>query len=52
MLPKFIDQNNLAAFITDKQYYYITDLKCIKKFENVVTMNKFKHLSSNYFYNK
>ena len=51
MLPKFIEKKNLVAFITSDQYYYITDIKCIKKFENFVSLKNPKPLPSSYFKN-
>ena len=49
MLPKFIEKKNLAAFVTNIQYYYITDMKCVKKFENFISLKKQKSLPSSYF---
>jgi D-glycero-D-manno-heptose 1,7-bisphosphate phosphatase len=49
MIPKFIEKKNLAAFVTNAQYYYITDMKCVKKFENFVSLKKKKSLPSSYF---
>ncbi len=49
MLPKFIEKKNLAAFVTNDQYYYITDKKCVKRFENFVSLKKQKSLPNSYF---
>ena len=49
MLPKFIEKKNLAAFVTNDQYYYITDMKCVKRFENFVSLKKQKSLPNSYF---
>ena len=51
MLSKFIEKKNLVAYITNDQYYYITDIKCVKKFENFVSLRDSKPLSSSYFKN-
>jgi len=51
MLQKSIGKKNLAAFVTNIQYYYITDIKCVKKFENFVSSNKQKSLPKSYFKN-
>ena len=39
MLPEFIAGRQLAAYITDTQYYSITDINTLKRFENYVTQN-------------
>ncbi len=39
ILPKFISQRQLIAYITDTQYFYITDMLSLKRFENFVTQN-------------
>jgi ADP-glucose pyrophosphorylase len=49
ILPKFIEKKNLAAFVTNDQYYYITDKKCVKRFENFVSLKKQKSLPNSYF---
>ena len=49
ILPKFIEKKNLAAFVTNIQYYYITNMKCVKKFENFISLKKQKSLPSSYF---
>ena len=51
MLKKFIGKENLVAFVTNIQYYYITDIKCVKKFENFVSSNKQESLPKSYFKN-
>ena len=51
MLPRFIKKKTLAAFTTSVQYYYITDMKCVKKFENFVSSKKLKSLPNSYFKN-
>ena len=49
MLSKFIEKKNLVAYITNDQYYYITNMKCVKKFENFISLKKQKSLPSSYF---
>ncbi len=39
MLPEFIACRQLAAYVTDTQYYSITDINTLKRFENYVTQN-------------
>ena len=48
ILTKFISQRQLIAYITDTQYFYITDLASLKRFENFVTQNNIEpiHLVS------
>lgn len=42
MLPPLIAGRQLAAYITDRQYYYITDMESLKRFENVLAEEGFK----------
>jgi len=49
ILPKFIAQKQLGAYITDTQYYYITNMNSLKIFENVVVAKNFLPLPQNYF---
>lgn len=39
ILPSIISKEGLYAFITDKQYYFITNSKALKKFEKYVIKN-------------
>lgn len=39
ILPQFIANKNLGAYMTDHQYYYITDLQALNDFENIVRLN-------------
>ena len=48
ILPEFIVQNQLGAYITDKQYYYITDMQSLKSFESTVLRQKFLPLPQKY----
>jgi NDP-sugar pyrophosphorylase family protein len=36
LLPELISKGELSAYVTQKQYYYITDISALKHFENVV----------------
>jgi D-glycero-D-manno-heptose 1,7-bisphosphate phosphatase len=47
LLPEFIADKQLTAFMTDKQYYYITDIPSLKKFEDMVRQ---EHITSNIVY--
>jgi len=40
ILPELISQRQLAAYVTDTQYYYITNMDTLKKFESVVIEQK------------
>lgn len=44
LLPEFIAQKQLAAFVTDTQYYYITDMPSLKSFEDMVRQ---EHITAN-----
>ena len=44
LLPEFIAQKQLAAFVTDMQYYYITDMPSLKSFEDMVRQ---EHITAN-----
>lgn len=39
MLPEFIARKQLAAYETDTQYYSITNINTLKRFENYATQN-------------
>ena len=49
ILPYYISKNELSAYITEKQYYYITDISSLKKFEDVTLEFKFHPLPNKYF---
>ena len=49
ILPSLIEQKQLGAYVTDKQYYYITNMKTLKAFEAAVFNKKFLPLSQKYF---
>ena len=45
VLPELIARKQLMAFVTDTQYYYVTDLDSLKNFERAVMGNKIKPIS-------
>lgn len=45
MLPGWIAKQELIAYVTDTQYYYITDIPSLKRFEEHVGKNKISYLS-------
>lgn len=49
ILPELIKQNMLGAFSTNKQYYYITNIRTLKNFEREVLLNNFLPLPKKYF---
>ena len=49
ILPSLIAKKQLGAFVTDSQYYYITNMKSLKDFESVVDTNNFLPLPHKYF---
>ena len=49
ILPSLIAKKQLGAFVTDNQYYYITNLKSLKDFESIVNANNFLPLPHKYF---
>ena len=44
-LPRFVEQKQLAAYVTDRQYYYITDIPSLRRFEEFVIQNEIKFLA-------
>ncbi len=40
MLPELIKNKQLSAYVTDEQYYYITNLTSLKRFEQYVVKNQ------------
>ena len=44
ILPKFIKKNQLGAYVTHNQYYYITNMQSLKDFENAALTNNFLSL--------
>ena len=49
ILPSLIAKKQLGAFVTDTQYYYITNMKSLKDFESIVNTNNFLPLPHKYF---
>jgi D-glycero-D-manno-heptose 1,7-bisphosphate phosphatase len=49
ILPKFIEKNQLGAYVTHNQYYYITNMKTLKDFENAAMENNIIPLPQKYF---
>ena len=49
ILPSLILNNELGAFMTDSQYYYITNMQSLKTFENVVEEKNFLPLPKQYW---
>ena len=52
IITKNVKQNNVSAFITDKNYFYITDEIALKFFEIAVEKENFLPLPNDYFKNK
>jgi NDP-sugar pyrophosphorylase family protein len=49
ILPQLIARKQLGAYVTDTQYYYITNLQTLKDFEVAVKTNNFLPLTKKYF---
>ena len=49
ILPLFIARNELSAYITDNQYYFITNMQTLHDFEKAVVANNFLPLPRKYF---
>ena len=49
ILTKLIKNNQLAAHVTNIQYYFITNLNSLNNFKSVVLKNKYKPLPKEYF---
>ena len=49
ILPKFIEINQLGAYITHNQYHYITNIHTLKDFEVVAKKNNILPLPQKYF---
>ena len=48
ILPQLISRKKLGAYVTDTQYYYITNMQTLKDFEKAAMINNFSPLSHNY----
>ena len=49
ILPKLIAEKQLGAYVTDTQYYYITNMQTLKDFETAANTNNFLSLPKEYF---
>ena len=49
ILPQFIARKQLGAYVTDTQYYYITNMQTLKNFEVDAKTNNFLPLTKKYF---
>ena len=49
ILPELIAKKQLGAYVTDTQYYYITNMQTLKDFESATRSNNFLPLPQNYF---
>lgn len=49
ILPKFIEKQHLGSYVTNNQYYYITNMQTLKDFENAALTNNFRPLPQEYF---
>ena len=45
MLPPIVKKNKVGAFITDQQYYYITDVSSLQNFEKKCMINNFEPIN-------
>jgi len=50
ILPQFISRKELIAYVTDTQYYYITNLGSLRSFEAAAKENSFMPLPEKYFF--
>ena len=48
ILPQFIARQELMAYVTDTQYYYITNMDSLRSFETTAKQNNFTPLQINY----
>ena len=49
ILPQLIAKKQLGAYLTDTQYYYITNMQSLQNFESVAKTNNFLPLPQKYF---
>jgi len=52
ILPHFISRQELAAYVTDVQYYSITNMDTLRSFEKAAKQNNFMPLQEKYFKNR
>ena len=51
IFPELIKKKQLSAYVTDNQYYYITNMKTLNDFEKATLKNNFTPLHQKYFTN-
>ena len=49
ILPSLIKKKQLGAYVTENQYYFITNLHTLKVFEDAAITNNFLPLAQKYF---
>ena len=49
ILPEFIRQKQLTAYVTNEQYYFITNMLTLKQFEHAAICNQFVPLPKIFF---
>lgn len=49
LLPKLISERQVIAYVTDAQYYYITDMDSLRNFEMSAINEKIKPVPKSYF---
>lgn len=49
LMPEFISRRKMVGYVTDEQYYYITDIESLKNFEAAVVKNGFLPLPEEFF---
>ena len=49
MIPNYISNNKLTAYLTNNQYYFITNIRTLKDFEKAAVTNNFRPLPQMYF---
>ena len=49
ILTKMISENEVAAYVTDIQYFYVTDMISLRKFEKIAVINNYNPLPNSYF---
>ena len=49
ILPDYITKNQLSAYITGSQYYFITNIRTLEDFENAISTKNFIPLPHKYF---
>ena len=49
IIPKYIFKNQLSAYITDRQYYFITNTNTLNNFQDAVIKENFHPINQSYF---